>query len=223
VVETGARYDGLADWYDAWAYGSQAAWVDRVRDAVRELLGAGPGLLLDLGCGGGGHFALLRELGWTVTGVDVSADQLRVARGRAGDDVELVRADAADLPFEAGRFDAVVALMIHTDVDDHAAVVAESARVLGHGGAFVHVGLHPCFFGHFSEPVAEGRLLRPGYHDTELSFHGWNPGGARARVGARHVPLADLLNGVLAAGLVLERVLESDGEPPSLLALRARH
>ena len=86
----------------------------------------------------------------------------------------------------------------------------------------MHVGLHPCFFGHFSEPVEEGRLLRPGYAETGLSFQGWNPEGVRAKVGARHVPPAQLVNGVLDAGLTLERVLESEGEPPSLLALRAR-
>jgi SAM-dependent methyltransferase len=219
-MDTEARYDGLADWYDEWAYGSQSAWVERVRACVRELLGTGPGRLLDLGCGGGAQIPLLQELEWTVTGVDVSLDQLRVARERV--DVELVQADAAQLPFESERFDAVASLMIHTDVDDYAVVLAEAARVLRPGGTLVHVGLHPCFFGHFSEPVEKGRLLRPGYHETELSFHGWDPAGARAKVGARHVPLAALLNGVHDAGLTLERVLESEGEPPSLLALRAR-
>ena len=163
---------------------------------------------------------LLQELGWQVEGVDISADQLRIARGRV--EIELVQADAAELPFEDERFDAVAALMIHTDVDDYAAVLAEAARVLRRRGVLVHVGLHPCFFGHFSEPHEEGRLLRPGYHETELSFQGWDPGGVRVRVGARHVPLADLLNAVLDAGLTLERVVESRGDPPGVLAFRAR-
>jgi SAM-dependent methyltransferase len=220
-MSTIARYDGLADWYDAWLHNATSGWPERVRDAIRELLGTGEGRLLDLGCGGGVHIPLFQELGWTVVGVDVSADQLRVARDRVGD-VELVRADATALPFADGSFDAVAAVMVHTDVDDHAAAVAEAARVVKPDAVLVHVGLHPCFFGHFSEPVDEGRLIRPGYHDTGLSFHGWDPGGARARVGARHVPLAALIHGVLDAGLTLERVYESEGDPPSLLALRAR-
>ncbi|HEY2937845.1 MAG TPA: methyltransferase domain-containing protein [Gaiellaceae bacterium] len=219
-MDATARYDGFADWYDAWAYGGPSPWTERVRACVRELLGEGSGRLLDLGCGGGAQIPLLQELGWTVTGIDVSADQLRVARGRV--EVELVQADAMQLPFEDERFDAVASLMIHSDVDDYAAVLGEAARVLRRDGALLHVGLHPCFFGHFSEPVEEGRLLRPGYHETALSFHGWDPAGARAKVGARHVPLAGLLNGLLDAGLSLERVLESEGEPPSLLAFRAR-
>ena len=217
---TTARYDGFAEWYDEWASGTASAWTERVRDCVRLLLGDGSGRLLDLGCGGGMVVPLLQELGWQVEGVDISADQLRIARGRV--EIELVQADAAELPFEDERFDAVAALMIHTDVDDYAAVLAEATRVLRRRGVLVHVGLHPCFFGHFSEPVEEGRLLRPGYAETGLSFQGWNPEGVRAKVGARHVPLAQLVNGVLDAGLTLERVLESEGEPPSLLALRAR-
>ena len=44
----------------------------------------------------------------------------------------------------------------------------------------------------------------------------------RARVGARHMPLDDLLNAVLAAGLTLERLAESPGDPPGMLAFRAR-
>jgi SAM-dependent methyltransferase len=215
-----ARYDGFADWYDEWAHGTAREWTQRVRDCVRELLGPGEGRLLDLGCGGGGQIPFLQELGWTVTGVDVSADQLRVARERV--DVELVRADAAALPFPDASFDAVASLVTHTDLDDYPGAVAEIARVLQPGGVLIHVGLHPCFFGHFSEPVEAGRLLRPGYRETELSYQAWDPGGVRARVGARHVPLADVLNAVLDAGLALERTLESEGEPPSLLAFRAR-
>jgi SAM-dependent methyltransferase len=215
------RYDGFADWYDEWAYGAASEWTQRVGECVRELLGEGRGRLLDLGCGGGAQIPVLQELGWTVTGVDVSSDQLRVARTRVPE-AELVQADAAELPFADASFDAVTGLMIHTDLDDYDATLAEAARVLRPGGAYLHVGLHPCFFGHFSEPHEEGRLLRPGYRETGLSYRGWDPGGVRVRVGARHVPLADLLNAVLDAGLTLERMLESEGEPPSLLALRAR-
>jgi SAM-dependent methyltransferase len=215
-----ARYDGFADWYDEWAHGTASEWTARVRDCVRDLLGTGSGRLLDLGCGGGAQIPLLQELGWTVTGVDVSEDQLRLARGRV--EAELVQADAAELPFEHASFDVVASLVTHTDVDDYPRALAEAARVLRPGGLLVHVGLHPCFFGHFSSPVEEGRLLRSGYRETALSYEAWDPGGVRARVGARHVPLADLLNAALHAGLTIERLLESEGEPPSLFAFRAQ-
>ena len=216
-----ARYDGFADWYDE-THGAASQWMELVRDSVRELLGAGAGRLLDLGCGGGARTPLLQDLGWTVVGVDLSADQLDVARARLGAAVELVEADAADLPFADESFDAVAALVVHTDLDDYPGAVTEAARVLRPGGAYVHAGIHPCFFGHFSEPHEAGRLLRPGYRENGLSYHGWDPAGVRARVGARHVPLDDLLNAVLAAGLTLERLAESPGDPPGVLAFRAR-
>ena len=71
-------------------------------------------------------------------------------------------------------------------------------------------------------PEHRRNLLRPGYRATELSYEGWTDAGVRVRVGAHHVPLDDLVNAVLEAGLTLERFLESEGEPPGLLAFRAR-
>ena len=96
-----ARYDGLADWYDEEFQPSPLegdAW-----QVARRLIGEGSGALLDLGCGTGQYAAALAELGWTVTGVDVSEDMLRRAREKG---VNAVRADATDLPFEDASFDA---------------------------------------------------------------------------------------------------------------------
>jgi SAM-dependent methyltransferase len=98
-----AAYDGLADWYDAYL-APQRPYVEPL---VRELLGRGQGLCLDIGCGGGAYLPALVDLGWRVVGLDASADQLRVARERAGGLVEdLVHGDATDLPFEDESFDA---------------------------------------------------------------------------------------------------------------------
>ncbi|MFC5309725.1 class I SAM-dependent methyltransferase, partial [Azospirillum picis] len=53
------------------------------RDAVlRETLPRGSGTCLDIGCGTGRNLAIIEELGWTATGVDISEDQLRLARQR---------------------------------------------------------------------------------------------------------------------------------------------
>ncbi len=54
---------------------------------------------------------------------------------------------------------------------------------------------------------------------------GLSPTGLRARVGAVHLPLGELLQTFLAAGLVIERFEEpqlDDREYPHWLALRAR-
>jgi SAM-dependent methyltransferase len=58
---------------------------DFARAAACELLGrlAGRGLVVELGCGSGISAELLSEAGHDVLGIDLSADMLAIARGRA--------------------------------------------------------------------------------------------------------------------------------------------
>jgi ubiquinone/menaquinone biosynthesis C-methylase UbiE len=66
-----------------------------------------------------------------VVGVDLSGDQLRVARQRAGPPAAVLAvANATALPFADNSFDAVVSVLTHTDLDDPEAAFAQAARVL---------------------------------------------------------------------------------------------
>ena len=129
-----ARYDGHAEWYDQFATSDLGR---RHRTTAIGLLGHGSGALLDVSCGGGSHAGAFGELGWTVTGIDRSADQLRLAQAR-GVGARLGRAEA--LPFEDRSFDAAVSMWTHTDVDDFSAQANELARVL-RPGAHLPLGL----------------------------------------------------------------------------------
>jgi SAM-dependent methyltransferase len=215
-----ARYDGIADYYDAHLQEFTLASTA----VVRGLLGSGPGRCLDLGCGTGLHFATLLELGWTTTGVDVSSDQLRLAAGR-GVEVELIEADASSLPFPDASFDAVVSIFTHTDMDDYPSAVREGARVLVPGGRFVHVGLHPCFVGPFVRHTSEDKVpvLFAGYRSAGWTKDGPGLGeGLRRLVGTHHLPLAELLQAFVGTGLVLDRFDEpGDADYPHVLALAA--
>jgi ubiquinone/menaquinone biosynthesis C-methylase UbiE len=116
------------------------------RRFVVELLGAGRGArCLDLGCGTGRAIPALVQAGWSVVGTDVSVDQLSAAHEHVGELAELVRADAHDLAFRDGEFDAVISILTHTDFDDVKRVFSEAARVLRRGGTFAYLNVHPCF------------------------------------------------------------------------------
>ena len=219
---TTARYDGQTGWYEALASG---AGFSATRSCVVRLLGRGPGRCLDLGCGTGLTIPALREAGWSVVGVDVSADQLRAARERVGESAALVQADAHELPFEAGEFDAVVSILTHTDFDDPRRVFAEARRVLHPGGTFVYVGVHPCFGSPFIER-SDGlpRAILSGYRNSGWQRLPPDPESTRvrARVGINHVPLAGLLNAIVENGFVITHVEEpGETDPPLNIALAA--
>jgi SAM-dependent methyltransferase len=222
IVPT-ALYDGVAAWYDE----QFAPGEDRL-EVVRRLVGPGPGSSLDLGCGTGFYLPVLRELGWTPTGVDLSTDQLRFAQARAGDYAELIQADAADLPFPDESFDLVFSGFTHTDIDSFAAAVGEAARVLRQQGRIVYLGPHPCFVGpHSRFPYGLGvPALQSGYDETRryTDAPGLNPTGLRVKVGAVHRPLGSLLGAFLDAGLridAFEEPVAAGREYPHWLALRA--
>jgi SAM-dependent methyltransferase len=222
-VETPARYDGLAEWYDREFATSPLSAV--LLETVLHLLGEGGGrALVDVGCGTGAHDVVYSEHGWVVTGIDISEDQLRLARGRG---IEVVHADATAIPFADASFDAAVSTWIHTDVEDFAAVLAEVARVLRPASPFVYLGAHPCFVGPHSQFVAAEGLpvLHEGYRRAERysDAPGTSPEGLRARVGATHLPLGRFVQSFIDAGFGIEHFEEPGSrEYPYMVALRCR-
>lgn len=216
-----ARYDSIAEWYDAEFATSELGLASR--GIVLRLLGDGPGRLIDIGCGGGAHALTFAEHGWTVTGVDVSPAQLELARARG---IDVVEADAAALPFEDESFDAAVSIFTHTDVADFAGMLREAARVLRPGGHLAYLGVHPCFVGpHAFVHAVEVPQLHPGYRETtwQVDAPGIWSEGLRAKVGATHLPLGLFVQAFLDAGLALERFEEPEGRDyPHIVALRAR-
>jgi SAM-dependent methyltransferase len=96
--------------------------------------------VLEVGCGiGVGPANLARDAGCHVVGIDRSERMIEWAHRRArehgvADLVELHVADAADLPFSDGRFDATYAESVLGFVPDRARALAEMVRVTRPGG-----------------------------------------------------------------------------------------
>ena len=227
VMPTAARYDEIADWYEAVFLAAQRAapspdgFADRlgIDRALVELLGTGEGVCLEIGCGTGVYAARVTGLGWTPIGVDLSAGMLRHAAAR----LPVAQTDATQLPVPDRSLGAVIAVMVHTDVAEYRPIVEEIARVLRPGGRFVHIGVHPCFCGGFAERSdPQAITIRPGYLDGSWTTESWTNQGVRDKVGASHMPVAELLNTVLDAGFELQHVSEGGEPTPITLSFRAR-
>jgi len=101
--------------------------------------------VLDVGCGiGVGPAYIARTYGCRVVGVDRSPQMIKWARERARWDgvedlIELRVADLRELPFEADRFDVVIAESVLAFVEDKAQAIRELVRVTKPGG---YVGLN---------------------------------------------------------------------------------
>jgi len=117
---------------------------DRLSDLLAGKLGvAGGDHVLDVGCGTGAPTRRLAvNTGATATGITVSrwqVEQATRAAAEAGlaDRVRFELADAAQLPFDAGTFDAAMIVEVLVHVADKRRVLAEVARVLRPGARLV--------------------------------------------------------------------------------------
>jgi SAM-dependent methyltransferase len=203
-----ARYDGHADWYDQTFFASLRGEEESF---LRAQLGAGGGrVCLDVACGTGRCGPILAGAGYRAVGLDLSADQLRLARRRLP---AVVRADARFLPVPDASVAAAVGLFFHTDVEDFAAVVREVARCLRPAGRFIYLGTHPCFVGPFVYRLTERDDLAlnfvPGYGAAGWADRGSGDGSMiGARVGFHHKPLEGFLEAFATAGLTIRTARE---------------
>jgi 2-polyprenyl-3-methyl-5-hydroxy-6-metoxy-1,4-benzoquinol methylase len=95
--------------------------------------------VLDLGCGAGVPVTRwLAGMGFIVTGVDVSARQLGLARHNVPRGT-FIKADMVEVAFEPESFDAVVAFhsIIHVSRTEHPALMRRIYRWLRPGGMFL--------------------------------------------------------------------------------------
>jgi SAM-dependent methyltransferase len=101
-------------------------------------MGVNPELeVLDVATGTGNAAIPAAATGAHVIGLDLVPELLAVASRRAGEagvEVEWVRGDAEDLPFEDGRFDVVLSTLGVQFAPDHELTARELARVCRIGG-----------------------------------------------------------------------------------------
>ena len=101
--------------------------------------------VLDLGCGKGRIARLALERGAAAaTGIDVSEAMLdAAAAARPSAAARWVQANALHLPVDDAAFDIVVCALMMGHVEELAAALAETARVLRPGGVLLLSDFHP--------------------------------------------------------------------------------
>jgi len=136
-------YGKFASIYAAGDYCEFSRKMGEYLPAALDALEAKPRSILDVACGEGTFSLVAAGMGYSVTGVDLSAQMLGVAREKIrhdGADVALVRADMRALPFARG-FDLATcwfdSLNYITDPKDLRKVFREVALALKEYGLFI--------------------------------------------------------------------------------------
>ncbi|HVF56206.1 MAG TPA: class I SAM-dependent methyltransferase [Pyrinomonadaceae bacterium] len=195
-------YEALADTY--------AALVDTKphnafyeRPATLSLLPAVSGKrVLDAGCGPGVYTEWLVRGGAEVIAADASSRMVQLARERVGARADIRQASLDEpLDFLAdASFDIVLSALVLDYVRDWPAVFREFHRVLGAGGCLVFSVGHP--FADFM------RHIEGNYFETELVVEMWKGFGGRVPMPVYRRPLGALVNSLLDAGFLLEKIVE---------------
>jgi SAM-dependent methyltransferase len=132
-----AGYDIVAERYLDWSgkrpSGPRLRWLSKALELIP------PGTdVLELGCGAGVPMTAALAEGRQVTGVDISATQIELAR-RNVPAATFLEADMTMLDIPAASFDAVVAFysLTHVPRDEQGPLLEHVARWLRPGGVFV--------------------------------------------------------------------------------------
>ncbi len=141
--------------------------------ALRELADLLPpaAAVLDLGCGAGVPVTRWLAERFAVTGVDVSARQLGLAR-RLVPAATFIKDDMTGLSFEPETFDAVVAFhsIIHVPRAEHPALVRDVERWLKPSGRFLATWALDAWEGEEADWEGWGAAMRWSHHDGETSL-----------------------------------------------------
>jgi SAM-dependent methyltransferase len=161
---------------------------------------------LDLGCGEGRFCRMLAERGARCTGIDLIPEMARTARERDPNPNDYALSDAARLPFRDASFDLAVSYVTLIDIQDFRGAIAECARVLKPGGAFVVANLGfvtanaiPNSGWVRNDDGTRRYFALDNYAEERGQWYEW----ANMRIHNWHRPLSFYMEAYLGAGLTL--------------------
>ncbi|MFJ8334868.1 class I SAM-dependent methyltransferase [Streptomyces sp. NPDC094437] len=205
-------YNGFAEAYTA-ANETNLVNAYYERPAMLALAGdVADRRILDAGCGSGALFAALRDRGAMVSGFDVSAGMLELARQRLGDGADLRVADlGSPLPYADDTFDDVAASLVLHYLEDWGPALAELRRVLRPGGRLIASVDHPFAVNLIHREA--GREAECNYFETTKWTVEWTVGGQTTLVSRWHRPLHAMIEAFTGAGFRITVISEPGPDP----------
>jgi ubiquinone/menaquinone biosynthesis C-methylase UbiE len=214
VTMPSGSYDTIADWYDEFVM-SHPFYRELVLPSLLELVGDIDGQrVCDIACGQGLATRELAMRGAQVTGIDISRNQLALARQYEAENplgIDYVHDDAQTLTsLPDSSFDGVTCCMGLINIPDLCATFQSVRRVLKPSGWFVFCITHPCFEAPHAEWLEEeGQASRVihSYFD-EGYWQKSDPEMLRGKVGDWHRMVSTYVNTLVDIGFVVERMVE---------------
>lgn len=130
-------YNMAASSYDGWDW--QTFWRLNEAPLLLEMIGRLTNVrsILDVGIGTGYLAKRLSDLGYDVTGIDVSENMLAIARERMGSGAKLIQGDAQRMPLFKSGFDIVLCTRVLSHIRDIEAALHGFYRALKPRGSLL--------------------------------------------------------------------------------------
>ncbi len=158
--------------------------------------------VLDAGCAAGWYTKWLLAKGAKVTAIDFSPKMIEMTRRRVGKKANIVRADLNEpLSFiNDESIEVIVSSLALHYLKNWGTVLNEFKRILKDDGHLIMSIHHP-----FMDFTA---FKRENYFLTELLDDQWTICGEKVKVQFYRRPLSSIMNSIIDAGFIIEKVLE---------------
>lgn len=227
-------WDPVAEWYAGWT-GRDGS--DHHRElavpAIIEMLPLASGMeVLELGCGHGVLARPLVDAGCSYTGVDVSQKLIHRAQRYHGKLGRFIRGDACNLAQSTrlgpALFDAVVFMLSIQDMEPLSRVLRNAAWALKPGGCIVVLMVHPCFriprqsgWGWDKQRKLQYRRVDRYLTPLKIPMRAYGE-GVMGSTWSFHRPLSEYINGMAAAGILLDHMQEISTQNAKLRSRNAK-
>jgi ubiquinone/menaquinone biosynthesis C-methylase UbiE len=170
--------------------------------------------VLDVGCGLGGPSRMLaQQFNCQVTGIDLSQEYIRTARGLSEllglqSKTEFLKASALDLPFDRGSFDVVWTQHVQMNISDKRKFYSEMERVLSDRGMLIYYDI-------FRKNSADVDYPVPWADNSSISFLGTvkNMDHVLTELGFRKIHTTDQTSKAMHFLVELFEKLKMNGPP----------